>query len=65
MIAYILLAIGLVCVVEGLVFALAPARLEELVELISKMPLETRRVIGLAVLAAGVILVWVARGLGA
>lgn len=65
MLATVLLAIGLVCVFEGLVFALAPRRLEELVELIANMPYETRRTLGLAVLAFGVVLIWIARSLGA
>lgn len=58
----ILLGLGLVLVLEGLVFALAPTRLEELVKLIAGMPLETRRTIGLAAVALGVLLVWLARG---
>ena len=57
----ILLGIGLVLVFEGLVFALAPSRLEELVRIISEIPVETRRAMGLASVAAGVFLVWLAR----
>lgn len=60
----ILLAIGLVLVVEGLVFALAPSRLEELVALIARLPVETRRLIGLLALTVGVGLIWIARLLG-
>jgi uncharacterized protein YjeT (DUF2065 family) len=58
----ILLGLGLVLVFEGLVFALAPSRLEELVKLIAEMPLDTRRTIGLGAMAIGLVLVWVARG---
>ncbi|MEM8631439.1 MAG: DUF2065 domain-containing protein [Pseudomonadota bacterium] len=65
MIATIVLAIGLVCVIEGLVFALAPSRLEDIVRLIAEIPHETRRTLGLGVLALGVILIWIARSLGA
>ena len=61
----ILLALGLVLVVEGLAFALAPSRLEEIVALIARMPPERRRMIGLAMLAGGVALVWAARSMGA
>jgi uncharacterized protein len=64
MIGYILLALGLVLVVEGLVFALAPSRLEEMLSLIAQMPIETRRLIGLTALAIGVALVWTARLIG-
>ena len=53
----ILLGLGLVLVFEGLVFALAPSRLEELVKLIAEMPLETRRTIGLGAMAIGLVLV--------
>ncbi|MGY6635415.1 MAG: DUF2065 domain-containing protein [Alkalilacustris sp.] len=60
----ILLAIGLVLVVEGLVFALAPSRLEELVALIARLPVETRRLIGLLALTLGVGLIWIARLMG-
>lgn len=58
----IFLGLGLVLVFEGLVFALAPSRLEELVKLIAEMPIETRRTIGLGAVALGVLLVWIARG---
>lgn len=61
----ILLAVGLVLVVEGLAFALAPSRMEEIVAMIASLSPERRRMIGLAMLAAGVALVWGARSLGA
>ena len=61
----ILLAIGLVLCVEGLVFALAPSRLEDIMEILRQIPPETRRMIGLLALALGVILVWMAKLLGA
>ena len=56
--ATILLAIGLVLVVEGLVFALAPSRLEDLVKLIAETTVETRRLIGLGAIALGVLIIW-------
>lgn len=55
---FVLLGLGLVLVFEGLVFALLPTRLEELVRLIAEMPLETRRAIGLGAVALGVLFVW-------
>ena len=61
---WILLALGLVLVVEGLVFALAPSRLEDMLALIARMPVETRRLIGLTALAIGVLLIWIARTVG-
>lgn len=59
----VLLGIGLVLVFEGLVLALLPNRLEELIKLISDMPIETRRAFGLGAIALGVLLVWMTRGL--
>lgn len=58
----VLLGLGLVLVFEGLVFALAPSRLEELIRLIAEMPLETRRALGLGAVAVGVLMVWASRG---
>ncbi|WP_425050075.1 DUF2065 domain-containing protein [Psychromarinibacter sp. S121] len=61
----LVLALGLVLCIEGLVFALAPSRIEDLLRSLAELPVETRRAIGLAALAAGVLLVWLARQLGA
>ena len=57
-------AIGLVLVVEGLVLALAPSRIEDMLALVTRMPVETRRLVGLGAIAIGVVLLWLARGLG-
>ncbi|SFO85752.1 DUF2065 domain-containing protein [Tranquillimonas alkanivorans] len=64
MIATLILAVGLVLCVEGLVFALAPSRLEEALDALRNMPPDTRRMIGLGALALGVLLVWMARSMG-
>lgn len=61
--ALILLAIGLVLSLEGLVLALAPSRIDELLDLIRRMPVETRRNLGLGAVALGVALIWLASGL--
>ena len=58
----ILLGLGLVLVFEGLILALLPNRLEELVQMISELPLETRRTAGLAAVAIGVVLIWFVHG---
>lgn len=63
--ATLLLALGLVALVEGLVLALAPSRLEEILAALTGMPLEARRLLGLVAMTVGVLLVAVARGLGA
>jgi uncharacterized protein YjeT (DUF2065 family) len=65
MIGASLLAIGLVLIVEGLVYALAPSLVEDLLDMLKTLPQETRRLMGLAALALGVLLVWVAKSLGA
>lgn len=62
---WVLLALGLVLVVEGLALALAPSRMEEALRLIVAMGRDRRRMLGLVALAAGVGLIWLARALGA
>lgn len=57
----VVLALGLVLCVEGLVFALAPSRLEEALRLLAELPVDTRRLLGLGALAIGVALIWVAK----
>lgn len=64
MMTEIILAFGLVLVIEGLVYALAPWLVESLLEAMKEMPLETRRRIGLVAVAIGVGLVWLAKGFG-
>lgn len=60
----VLLAIGLVLIVEGLAIALAPSRREEVLALIARLPRDRRRVVGLLALAAGIALVALARRMG-
>ncbi|WP_425098226.1 DUF2065 domain-containing protein [Tropicibacter sp. S64] len=58
----ILAGIGMVLVIEGLVYALAPSLVERLLEALRAMPLEARRSLGLLTLVTGVIVLWIARG---
>ncbi|MDJ1008410.1 MAG: DUF2065 domain-containing protein [Paracoccaceae bacterium] len=60
----LLLGIGLVLVIEGLVFALAPSRLEDLLDALRQMPVESRRMVGLVAIAGGVFLIWLAGPVG-
>lgn len=60
-----LLALGLVLIVEGLVYALAPSLVEDMLAALRALTLEQRRMIGLGALALGVALVWLAAALGA
>ena len=62
--SFVILAIGLVLVVEGLVFALAPFRMEQILEALREITPETRRLIGLTALAVGVLLIWLAKAMG-
>jgi hypothetical protein len=54
------LAAGLVLVVEGLILALAPGRIDRLIEAVRQMPVENRRWLGLGAMTAGAILIWLA-----
>ncbi len=60
----LLLALGLVMIFEGLVYALAPSFLERMLEMLRQMPEGAVRQIGLLVVVAGLILVWVAFQVG-
>ncbi|MEY3005177.1 MAG: hypothetical protein RLZZ491_2353 [Pseudomonadota bacterium] len=53
----LVLGLGMVLVIEGLVFALAPSRLEDLLKLLQQIPIETRRLIGLGAMTLGAILI--------
>ena len=57
-------AIGLVLVIEGLAWALAPRAIEQMLAAIREMPVEARRLLGLSALAVGVLFLWVASYLG-
>lgn len=61
MIEALLLGLGLVAIIEGLVLALAPSRLRDVLEMIERMEPEQRRTIGLTVVALGVVLVWISQ----
>ena len=47
--------------VEGLVFALAPDRLKEIAAMLERIGTDHMRQIGLAVMALGVVMIWMAR----
>lgn len=59
-----LLALGLALVFEGLVFALAPRRLDELLRVLADLPFDARRLIGLLALLSGVGLMLTAHLMG-
>lgn len=55
-------SIGAVAVIEGLVLALAPRNLARMLELLARLDVSRRREIGLAGVAIGVMLLWLAHG---
>ncbi|OSP56697.1 DUF2065 domain-containing protein [Pseudoruegeria sp. SK021] len=57
----LLMAAGIVLIVEGLVFALAPSRVEDILRMLAALPLEARRLLGLIALAGGTFLIFLAR----
>ena len=60
----ILLAFGLVLIVEGLAYALAPSLIERMLEALRDMPDQARRLVGLLCVISGLILLWGAQHLG-
>ena len=64
MIALMLLALGLVLIIEGLAYALAPSFIERMLEVLRSLPLNARRQVGAIALITGVIFVWIAYALG-
>lgn len=65
MIETALLAVGLVLIVEGLVYALAPSLIEDLLAAMRSLSMEQRRALGLLAIALGVVFLWIAKLLGA
>jgi len=63
--ATIFLALGLVLIVEGLVWVLAPSLVEQLLKILRALPEPARRQFGALALVVGLILLWVAHALGA
>ena len=57
-----LTALGLVLVIEGLIFALVPEGAKRAVTLLTSRPPALLRMLGLGAMAAGVLLVWFVRG---
>ena len=50
---WLLLGLGLMLIVEGLAYALAPSLVERMLEVLRELTLETRRLIGLLAITAG------------
>ena len=54
----------MVLIIEGLVYALAPSFLEQMLEMLRRIPEAALRQLGALVVVAGLILVWLAFQLG-
>jgi uncharacterized protein len=61
MIHALLMALGLVFVIEGLLYALVPGHLKTMMRTMEKVPEETLRNGGLAAIGFGVFVVWLMR----
>ena len=59
MIETILIGVAMVLIIEGLAYALAPSLIERMLEAMRLMPLDTRRLVGVSAVAAGVAMLWI------
>lgn len=58
----LVVAFGLVLVIEGLIWALLPSLGISILESVSQMPAQSLRIAGACSMAVGVFLVWLIRG---
>ena len=61
MISGLLTALGLVFVIEGLLYALAPSRLRAMMQMMQQLSDDQLRMGGVAAMSAGVAIVWLVR----
>ncbi len=59
----IVTAIGLVFVIEGLIYALMPGGMKQMMAMMRDLPEESLRNTGMVAVAIGVAVVWIARNL--
>ena len=57
-----IVALGLMAVLEGILYAAAPGAMKRTLQTILDMPEQTIRLGGLAAMVFGVVLVWLVRG---
>ena len=58
MLPHVLMALGLVLVIEGLLYALVPAKLKAMMQSVQKLSDDQLRIAGVAAMASGVVVVW-------
>lgn len=64
MLSEIVVALGLLAVVEGLALSLlAPKKLEDLLSKLAAMPYDARRIFGLLLIVIGIAIIWLSRNL--
>ena len=61
MLAHVLMALGLVLVIEGLLYALVPAQLKAMMQQVQNLSNDQLRIAGVAAMATGVVAVWLVR----
>ncbi len=61
MIPELLMALGLVLVIEGLLYALVPGHLKAMMLSFQKLSDDQMRIGGVAAMAVGVVIVWIVR----
>ena len=59
MLADVLMALGLVLVIEGLLYALVPAQLKAMMQAVQNLSDDQLRIAGVAAMATGVVAVWI------
>jgi len=64
MLAAAFLALGLVLIIEGLAYLLAPSLIERLLQGLAETPEQARRIIGALSIVGGLILLWIAHLFG-
>lgn len=64
MLAVSFFAIGLVLIIEGLAYALAPSLIENMLKMLADTPEQARRIIGALCVVVGLILLWIAHLFG-
>ncbi|QBF32739.1 DUF2065 domain-containing protein [Thalassococcus sp. S3] len=60
----IFLALGLVLIVEGLAYLLAPSLIERMLDALRMLPETARRQVGALALVTGLLLIWIAEQIG-
>ncbi len=61
MISNLVAAVGLVFVIEGLMYAIAPNRFKSMISAMEDIPAEKLRILGVMAIALGVGIVWFAK----